>query len=150
MSIPDPTFDSDGYPTDEWLNAIGTSPFSPAELIGRLRDAWRYEPPMVEGPRPDPWDNLIYTVTMVTHGWSGNESIRSALDKTLFWCAFWVRSERGGLNVFEVPADQWEIELPVLPQPDSPDRRIEAAIRFLNDPDVQPDRDALLRILEGN
>lgn len=31
-----------------------------------------------------------------TAGWSGNEEIITALNKSFFWLAFWVKEERGG------------------------------------------------------
>jgi hypothetical protein len=39
-----------------------------------------------------------------TGGWSGNESLIEALQRNhIFWSLCWMKSERGGHFVFEVP-----------------------------------------------
>lgn len=43
-------------------------------------------------------------LTLVTGGWSGNESIVGAMRANyVFWSVCWVSSERGGKYVFELP-----------------------------------------------
>lgn len=43
-------------------------------------------------------------VTMVTGGWSGNESIIGAMqDNTVFWMTCWQSSKRGGQYIFQFP-----------------------------------------------
>lgn len=37
-----------------------------------------------------------------TQGWSGNESIVNALQKTMFWFMFWQKSVRGGHYYFKI------------------------------------------------
>lgn len=40
---------------------------------------------------------------MATGGWSGNESILSAMRENVLWSLLWESSHRGGLVVFRLP-----------------------------------------------
>ena len=44
----------------------------------------------------------IKKLFLATGGWSGNEDIISALQKTMFWMIFWEKSERGGAYYFRI------------------------------------------------
>ena len=45
-----------------------------------------------------------------TGGWSGNESVISALDGTMFNLRWWETTKRGGMYVYKVRADDWNSE----------------------------------------
>lgn len=99
-----PTFDSDGYPTEETLQAIREwppedSPEQPIRFIKLMKfvqKAWRYANCgyfQVEGD--------IYHISTV--GWSGNESLICALQENLFfWGICWRVHRHGGHYDFEV------------------------------------------------
>lgn len=92
----EPTFDQDGYPTEETLQAIRLWPYT--DLVGLVRfvgDAWCH---------PDCWKQTGRQIEAHTIGWSGNESLISALQgNPMFWMMCWVSSKRGGHYTFELP-----------------------------------------------
>jgi len=45
----------------------------------------------------------VLKVELHTGGWSGNEEIIGALQKTVFWNLYWEKSIRGGHYYFEIP-----------------------------------------------
>ena len=108
MSEPmaEPTFDDEGYPTDETLDTIRTWPFG--DFTGLMRfcaKAWSdygwFEPHKVRFD--DPLESTV-TWACATGGWSGNESIIGALqDNFGFWMACWSCHARGGYYEFLVP-----------------------------------------------
>lgn len=91
----EPTFDKDGYPTEETLQFIQDyKDLNWQSLIDFILAAWywldyaKWEPPDLE---------------LHTGGWSGNESIISALQENfVFWGLHWMKSERGGHFYFRV------------------------------------------------
>jgi len=92
----DPTFDRDGYPTEETLKAIREWP--PEDMRGLAEfvcGAWQYE---------DYAKLCGRSLELHTGGWSGNESLIGALqDNVMFWALCWLKSERGGHFWFELP-----------------------------------------------
>ena len=95
-----PTFDADGYPTDETLDAIAKwSHSDPDGWFTFIREAWdhhygvmRYEPKLV---------------VFATGGWSGNESIIVAMrDNFVLWTLLWESSHRGGKYVLRLPEEK--------------------------------------------
>jgi hypothetical protein len=102
------TFDEQGYPDDETLEVI--SKFNPfetpvSEIIAFLRDHWMYEDfgyfEWCEEHAKNPCVKTMF-LHLHTGGWSGNESIITAMEKSAFWLLFWCRTERGGHYTFEV------------------------------------------------
>lgn len=93
----EPTFDADGYPTDETLERIATwplpTPDSAGELLDFCRRAWdstygSWETDTLDGSRRH---------TLATGGWSGNESVADAMERnTMFWLLCWRSFKRGG------------------------------------------------------
>jgi hypothetical protein len=90
MSIAQPTFDTEGYPTDATLETISTWPFPFDGLMAYVRTAWQYANAgywQQDGPR----------YRLSTGGWSGNESLITALQANgAFWLLSWQDSRRGG------------------------------------------------------
>lgn len=82
-----PSFDKDGYPTEESLEFIKNYRDLPARLVEYVLAAWhwpeytKWEPPLLE---------------LHKGGWSGNEEVIQALmeSKSLFWMLFWQKPER--------------------------------------------------------
>jgi hypothetical protein len=109
----EPTFDSDGYPTDDTLDAIREWDFHdfPA-LMEFVEAAWsdygwfgRYGaddgPKLVGIQDPDEDDGCWWCGA--TGGWSGNESLVAALDQNpMFSVLCWSASIRGGYHEYHV------------------------------------------------
>ena len=92
----EPTFDKDGYPTDDTLQTIAKWPDDWSGLVDYVEEAWEYEEYFVRDGR---------IIKMSTGGWSGNEDIVLALQNNFhFWITCWVSSTRGGHFVFELPS----------------------------------------------
>ena len=96
-----PTFDKNGYPTDETLGAIrqwdaisdlkGLLPFAEEAFVHRFGK----------------WQKIGNTIRAVTGGWSGCESVVDALaDNFIFWTTCWILTRRGGLFLFEIPSPE--------------------------------------------
>ena len=92
-----PTFDADGYPTDETLDAIRLWPWEKSkELFAFLQAAWKY--PECFNVKED---GLI---EIATGGWSGNESLIYALEENALVHGFcWELSRRGGYYEYRLP-----------------------------------------------
>ena len=94
-----PTFDKDGYPTEETLRIIREwkieSKKNTVRLLTFCVNAWNWKP---------------YGITAKDSGyefhvggWSGNEDIISAMqDNRLFWSLCWQASRRGGHYKFDL------------------------------------------------
>ena len=89
-----PTFDQNGYPTEETLKTISYWPTEyPDELLQYVIDAWNQKFGKVT--------ILKNKVKLATGGWSGNESLLMMLKNNReFWNLCWESSHRGGLTVF--------------------------------------------------
>lgn len=90
------------YPTDEQLGLIREYDLSnevtprsgPTPLIKMLREIWHW---------PDYFRYADGFLELHTGGWSGNEDIIEALQGTMFWTLYWLKSERGGHYYFWIP-----------------------------------------------
>lgn len=95
-------FDEHGYPAEEVLDYIAQirSRQDHKEILELVKSLWCYPAyATVEGD--------VYTFR--TGGWSGNESLISAMQKNLlFWSFCWEMSKKGGVHVFK--AKQLPIE----------------------------------------
>lgn len=106
----EPTFDREGYPSDETLDAIQHWQLKdikkdPEELLEFIRKAWSY-PERAQNVRPGIW-------TFSTGGWSGNESLLDAFYQNINWTFLSWRSIRlsgGFLCVATTEASQHEME----------------------------------------
>ena len=92
-------FDDDGYPTEGFLQSIVDWPWQDGfeELLDHA---------MVGHIYPEYWGKEKKDGKVVWHistgGWSGNESIMTALrENYIFWMVCWVQSRRGGHYIFE-------------------------------------------------
>ena len=105
-----PTFDSDGYPSDETLALITywyrNNGWTPKEFLQFCEGAfnknygsWK----IVENFNNDLLNQKPFTALRIaTGGWSGNETVISAMEKTVFWSVFWRASVCGGLFILDV------------------------------------------------
>lgn len=95
-----PTFDSDGYPTEETERTI--SEWSYKDYLGwieYIKEAWNHN----YGKN---WEEDGF-LKFSTGGWSGNESIIAAMkDNNILWSMNWESSHRGGLLVLRVPKEK--------------------------------------------
>lgn len=96
LPAPTPTFDADGYPTEETLRVICEWPiksnFAVQDLLDYAQKAWRYNFKIRTGGLGR--KRWLYAATS---GWSGNEEIIGALKKNrFFWVCCWLESHRGG------------------------------------------------------
>lgn len=98
--------DDDGYPTDEAIAYIEQFRGTPQHLTTLVADLWHL---IDVTPVTNP-DTGAVTVELITGGWSGNESIVSALDQTAYRWLGWQSSERGGRHVYEFAANFWTSE----------------------------------------
>lgn len=93
---PEPTFDEEGYPTEETLEVVRkwkiASNFAVRDLLAFVEKAWRYKFQIRRGGLGR--RRWIY---IATSGWSGNEELVGALrDNAVFWSLCWLESHRGG------------------------------------------------------
>ena len=114
MTMNEPTFDKDGYPTEETLERIATWPIETVADMHAAMDfagsAWSY---------PDRWETFeeinatnpaaperVYRFS--TGGWSGNESIVGAIERNLVLQMMGAYSwQRGGHYVYRFPAREF-------------------------------------------
>ena len=84
--------DKDGYPTDETLGLIAGYKGSYSKLMSEIAFLFgSYGKCVADGNK---WK-------IATGGWSGNESIISALKgNNMFWLTCWYMSKRGGYYEF--------------------------------------------------
>jgi hypothetical protein len=103
-----PAFDGEGYPTDHTLDAI--EHWSRRDIAGCLdfcRAAWHWPEMAHERLTPEeltilhaePGDRFV---RFATGGWSGNESLITALQRNQHIRArAWRLSSRGGLHIYQ-------------------------------------------------
>lgn len=110
---PAPTFDADGYPTNETLDRIEQAPVR--EALDLARAAWHWEDWASEHLRDAEREVITYGepvagrrfIRFATGGWSGNESIISALNRNpQVRVLAWRLHARGGLHIYEYPIDR--------------------------------------------
>lgn len=102
----EPNFDSDGYPTEETLDAIKSWPYKQGylELMAFCKACWAYPDYFYQDDAKDEtFGTPVAKYYISTGGWSGNESVIDALQENkIFWALCWVQSRRGGHYIFEV------------------------------------------------
>ena len=91
----EPTFDRDGYPTEETLAVIRAWPFADsANVLPFIAAAWHWDD-MAQETRPGLW-------VFATGGWSGNESLLHALQESVARFAFRHLTTRASFHVYAV------------------------------------------------
>jgi len=106
----EPTFDVDGYPTDETIDAIREWDYHdfPA-LMEFVARAWKWgglenKPSIIEPLFDRDYQDDGNWWCGATGGWSGNESLVAALDENMMFAALcWRASIRGGYHEYYVP-----------------------------------------------
>mgnify|MGYP001577565522 CR=1 FL=1 len=93
------------YPTDEQLDRITKwtfdAPDSFTQFMAYVKSVGNYWPSEMFGWTETP-ETRTYHVS--TGGWSGNESILSAMqDNLTFWMVCWQQHQRGGHYIFMLP-----------------------------------------------
>jgi hypothetical protein len=88
----------DGYPTDEELEKIAKWHYEDFEgLLEYVKARWAYADAGY-------WRKRGGKYWVSTAGWSGNESIITALERNFhFWSFCWILSRRGGHYIFQLP-----------------------------------------------
>lgn len=99
MNTPRPSFDADGYPTEETERAIANWDFRDIPgWLAYIKASWNHHYGRMWRRGP--------LLKMATGGWSGNESVVEAMRKnSLLWSMLWESSHRGGLEVFRERLD---------------------------------------------
>lgn len=106
---PDPSlFDGDGYPTDDALDRLENFAGTPHQYIEFAMAMYSGYGNISIVDKDNDFGRPIKQVRIVTGGWSGNESVVSVIERSMFSLAYWYLSKRGGLHVYEVPADSWD------------------------------------------
>jgi len=76
MNLPEPSFDKEGYPSEEFLQSIENYDGRDVEgMLALIQEAWRMDDWALH-PRPG-----IYV--FATGGWSGNEDLINAFNKSM-------------------------------------------------------------------
>ena len=93
-----PTFDEDGYPSEETLKHINYwytyYGWTPKEFLEFCEGAFNKNNDLLNDK---PFDAL----RIATGGWSGNESVVFQMEKTVFWTVLWKASVCGGLFILD-------------------------------------------------
>lgn len=89
--------DDDGYPTEEALEMIEKFELKSNEdwhkLMAIVKEMWAY---------PQCFTKYGDRYTLITLGWSGNESIIRALKRNcVFHLMYWESSEMGGRHIYQ-------------------------------------------------
>ena len=100
----EPTFDADGYPSDETIEAIEKWPVN--DFVNCLKFAEKaYQKHYGVWKKQDGW------IKIATGGWSGNESIVYALQNQIYWKAFWLAKTIGGAYYIRDPETHKEYDV---------------------------------------
>ncbi len=94
------------YPTDAALELVTNFAGTPHQLFDLVKSVWYTTDFATVADRPVDDE---YEVVLITTGWSGNESLIGALDRS--WVVssqFWYSSARGGKHVYRVRTELWD------------------------------------------
>jgi len=100
-AVKHPSFDKDGYPTEETQLEIARWHYSDLDgWLDYIREAWNHDYGRI-------WVEAGM-LRLATGGWSGNESIiRAMREHFILWHSVWESSHRGGLTVLKIPGARW-------------------------------------------
>ena len=105
----EPTFDVDGYPTEETLERLRTWPITDAAAaLDFVAAAWHWPNGVSRELRLQEAELLFWKpsdrfLRFATGGWSGNESLIDALKQSQVAALTWRLSSAGGLHIFQYP-----------------------------------------------
>jgi len=102
--------DQYGYPDDESLDTIANMDTPTEEVFRLVIENWNYGVEWGYKSRDpqEPIEEDKEILRLATGGWSGNESVISALHHNFLMGSLWVLSARGGLHIYEIPKDMAE------------------------------------------
>jgi len=109
---PEPTFDNHGYPTEETLKTIEEWKILNFNEIPKILEyvytGWNYKEwgwsKNKRRHRAYKGGPLRRYYHISTGGWSGNESLISAMENNhILWSLIFVQHRRGGHYIFEIP-----------------------------------------------
>jgi len=110
MNIPEEAaeelIDEDGYPTDAALDRISTFTGTAEEMAAYVQSLMHNGGSKLED-FVDDFQRPGKRLTLVTGGWSGCESVISALHGTMFHLLGWESSFRGGKHTYAFSLPQW-------------------------------------------
>ena len=102
-----PTFDRDGYPTDETLDALRQWDLADANAaLDFIAAAWNTQDGDCRHALYDAEEHVIHAehgerfLRLVIGEWSGNEALVYAFRESLVWDLTWRLSTAGGLHIF--------------------------------------------------
>jgi hypothetical protein len=99
------------YPTSEDLDALARFQGTPRGFFAQVRALWSDPARLREVPVVDAMGRSAFEVTLVTGGWSGNESVAQFVGDSFAHVLWWRSSERGGLSVYSVPTSLYDTAL---------------------------------------
>lgn len=103
--VMDLALDADDYPDDGTLDAIRQWTGTAGDLIDAVAGIWpSYGRATSEVVEHELTGEQVRQIVLVTGGWSGCESLISALHDTLLWTLSWRESRAGGRHVLELSA----------------------------------------------
>lgn len=95
------TMDDDGYPTEETERLIREFNGAAEDLLAAVKTVWHFPSFGWKEHEGESGRSHLYHIS--TGGWSGNETLISALHSNhIFWSLSWLQSQRGGHYIFEV------------------------------------------------
>jgi len=92
----EPTFDCDGYPSDETLEAIENWPMEDFKNCLKFAEK-AYQKGYGVWKKEEGW------IKIATGGWSGNESVVYALQKQIYWNMLFIAKLCGGAYYIQDP-----------------------------------------------
>lgn len=104
-------FDKGGYPTEGSLDKILGFEGTPRQLIDYVEELWWGLPKEGFGLEVQSGSDRkrdYYRLSIVTSGWSGNESVITELETTMFWFRYWQTSRRGGGYTFHIAQEEMD------------------------------------------
>jgi len=116
------TLDEDEYPTDETLEIIAKWDVlhDAVNFLQQLKSIWAYDSFVLSDTPPKEAEALLSMfdetkdltsykwLRLATAGWSGNESIVSALERNFSMQMHWYMSVCGGLIIYKLPDFLWK------------------------------------------
>jgi hypothetical protein len=101
------------YPADEALDALTSFTGTPGEFLRAVHCQWNDDYGRWDDVRRtgDGTEEPGTSVVLATGGWSGNESVISAVQDTMFHLMFWYSSTRGGLHEYRIPDTLAHVEI---------------------------------------